>query len=379
MFKAEHLPKKSLILRTAVFAVGGVVAFLLHKMTPHLPKAVESIYSMGIYRALSPVLSRITGVFPFSLSEIIIPSAVIALVVLLLWGLVKSLRQKNPRPLLVNLCHMVCILMSFAMAFVFFWGLNYNRQSLYETMGLSAAATDKDRLMDMAEELISRANDLSLLVPRDADGVFTLDESAYRATRTAGAGYEELGEHFPLFAKTYAAPKCLLASELFTHLNITGIYLPFTFESNINTHVPALTLPSSAVHEMAHAYGIAAEEEANFVSFLACSLHHDVRYQYSGTVLALIHTMNALYDTDQTAWSVLRLTYSPDLHRDMLANNAFWDAYEGPAADIQEDVNDAYLKANHQTAGVKSYSHMVKLLSGWHEKYGTLDVKACLE
>ena len=39
-----------------------------------------------------------------------------------------------------------------------------------------------------------------------------------------------------------------------------------------------------------------------------------------------------------------------------------WKQFEGPAAEISSAVNDAYLKANRQEEGVKSYGRMVDLL-----------------
>ena len=49
--------------------------------------------------------------------------------------------------------------------------------------------------------------------------------------------------------------------------------------------------------------------------------------------------------------------------RDSLrAYNAAWEPYDGEAAEVHEQLNDAYLKANGQTEGVRSYGRMVDLL-----------------
>ena len=47
---------------------------------------------------------------------------------------------------------------------------------------------------------------------------------------------------------------------------------------------------------------------------------------------------------------------------DIYANNAFWESYEGKIAEAADKINDTYLKANHQTDGVKSYGRVVDLM-----------------
>lgn len=47
---------------------------------------------------------------------------------------------------------------------------------------------------------------------------------------------------------------------------------------------------------------------------------------------------------------------------DLDANHEFWEQYEGRVAKAQEAVNDAYLKANGQSEGVKTYGRVVDLM-----------------
>ena len=47
---------------------------------------------------------------------------------------------------------------------------------------------------------------------------------------------------------------------------------------------------------------------------------------------------------------------------DLDANHEFWEQYEGRVAKAQEAVNDAYLKENGQSEGVKTYGRVVDLM-----------------
>jgi hypothetical protein len=48
---------------------------------------------------------------------------------------------------------------------------------------------------------------------------------------------------------------------------------------------------------------------------------------------------------------------------DMMAQSEYWKQFEDTvASEIGESMNNAYLKANNQTDGTKSYGRMVDLL-----------------
>ena len=54
----------------------------------------------------------------------------------------------------------------------------------------------------------------------------------------------------------------------------------------------------------------------------------------------------------------------------MAADSAFWNQFDGPVAEVSNQVNDAYLKANSQEDGVRSYGRMVDLLLAMYREEG---------
>ena len=78
-------------------------------------------------------------------------------------------------------------------------------------------------------------------------------------------------------------------------------------------------------------------------------------------MLALIHSMNQLFEDDRTVHGSLLDSYSPAMKADLAAYNRFWSGYEGPAMEKAEAVNDSYLKMNDQ-GGVSDYQGIVLLL-----------------
>ena len=73
--------------------------------------------------------------------------------------------------------------------------------------------------------------------------------------------------------------------------------------------------------------------------------------------------MAALWNAGET--DAYREIYSQLCRRareDLLADDAFWESYDGAVAEVSQDLNDVYLKINSQEDGVRSYGRMVDLL-----------------
>jgi len=160
----------------------------------------------------------------------------------------------------------------------------------------------------------------------------------------------------------YCRPKALAVSPMMNYTKIVGIYIPFTAEPNVNTAILPTTILANACHEAAHQRGLAREDEANYMAYRVCMASGDPYFMYSGTHLALVHSMNALHRIDSEASARLRTMYSDALNGDLIRERDFWDRYEGPVAETANSVNDNYLRSNAQTDGVQSYGRMVDLL-----------------
>ena len=55
---------------------------------------------------------------------------------------------------------------------------------------------------------------------------------------------------------------------MLSYLGISGIFIPFTCEANVNATLPDWEIPFTACHELAHQRGFAREDEANYVGYL---------------------------------------------------------------------------------------------------------------
>ncbi len=345
------------------------IGILLPAMAIRFPSVVEQVYSRGIYPLIAGVISSLTGLLPFSIVEWLVYGLVIGLPTFFLISFVRALLKKEPWIQVVRFVITVFILFGIALnAFYVLWGFNYYRNTLAQQLSLDVRKRSADELETLCFQLASEAIELRTQVQEDSRGVFTLPNGVTECFKRIPQAYDQLEHQIPQFVGGAARPKCVLGSEGMSWAGISGIYIPFTVEPNVNTHQPALLVPSSAAHESAHSIGIAREDEANFVAYLACLSSSDPTLEYSGVMLALIHCGNELYRVRPAAYRELYATYSAGMVRDLSDYDAYWDSYEGPVEEAVNNVNDGYLKYNGQEEGVKSYGEMVDLLLAWNTK-----------
>ena len=350
-------------MRRSLAILLGPLAWLLTLASARFPAITERIYSRGIYPLVATVLSTISRAVPFSLAEIL-------LLLLFLYGLFAIIRLiKHCRINIVGaFLQFLAILGVTYFAFVLMWGLNYNRLPFSRIARLDVSDITGAELTLLCEKLITQANTLRSSVAEDEQSIMLLQDGPRGAFQRAQPGYDAIAKIYPELSGRYSAPKGALSSTVLSYMGIAGIYSPFTGEAHVNVRMPHSALPATATHEVAHQHGFNREDEANFIGYLACILHPDIDFRYSGTLLALKYSMNALFGFDQDTYWELRELYSTAVSRDLAFERAFWQSFEGPVEQAADRVNDAYLKANLQEDGVLSYGRMVDLLIAYERK-----------
>lgn len=362
----NNINKLKILIVLILISLGAALV----RISTKKPELVERLYSEGIYKPIGSMLSIATGILPFSVAElllILIPAGFIVYTIRVLIRFFS--RRENRLKLIIEYSVNILVIISIAFfSFVGVWGLNYYRMPFASIAGLEVQPASLDELVSLSRSLIERANVLRLKVSVDAAGNMDIPGSSRDILNSSYKGYEMLSNKYPYLGVSYGNPKPVLLSRLMNYTGITGIYFPFTGEANVNVSIPESSIPSTASHEMAHQRGFSREDEANYISYLACTAHPDVNFKYSGILLALTNSMNALYQNDKAAYLELTRNYSEGVRRDLAELNEFWKQYEGPVERASERINNTYLKANNQKDGIKSYGRMVDLLIAEHRQ-----------
>ncbi len=346
------------LLVAAVLAAATLVFYAWASMNPEFVNTSYRRFSGDVLYAMS----KVSGVVPFSLAEILLYLAIltgVVAVIRLLWVLITGPRRFRYLLRFVSVVTLVGV--CFVSAFTVLWGINYRSCDLAQQMGYTVKSRPKEELIALNEYIVEKANAYAALVERDENGSVVFEPGLSEMAKRVAA-------EFSLTSGRKEAPtKAILASVPMSYSQITGIFIPFTAESNVNTNNITADLPFVMAHELAHRYPIAPEDVCNFMAFYVLEDAEDPLLRYSAYLSAIRYCQNRLYGEDYDEFARIYGMYSPEVGKDLEDYRAHWKQYEGKVADVSNKVNDSYLVIQGQPDGVKSYGRMVDLMLAWFE------------
>jgi len=318
--------------------------------------AFREFYTDHVYPFMSGALNHLFSMTDISVAQIIIIFFAALIVFYTLTMILALLFSEHKlKRLLTYIVNIVCIVAMIVFIFSVTCGINYYRPSFAETEGIEVSGATKEELSGLLTDLVARLNETRA----GFDGKYR----SFHDNAQLSADYMyALSEKYPSLSGDYGPPKPVSFFGWMSMTNITGFFFPFTYEANVNDTIPAVSIPATMCHELAHLRGHMREDEANYIAYLACTASGDPQFVYSGLMLAYSHTSSALYSEDPELCTSIVSALSDDVKKDISDRNEYWKKYEGVIADISDTVNDLYLKANDRPEGVKSYGKMVDLL-----------------
>ena len=306
----------------------------------------------------------------YSAAEVLIWGFIVFLLTALIWRLVKLIRGDRWRNLYRLLMLPVAAVLFVYAGYSALWGTYYYADDFLASGGFESREISVDELETVTRYFAARLNTYGQQVQRDEQGFYTLDR--YDILNRSREIYRSTESLHPRLAGPAVSAKAIASSHWLSYLDFTGFFFPFTGEACVNIDFPVSLFPSTVAHELAHQRGVAREQDANFVAVLSGLESGDLDYGYSACLLAYIHLGNALYTADYARWEPIYKGLSKEIRLDMALNNAYWQQFEGKPAEAHEQLNDAYLKMQGQTSGVRSYGHVTDLMLEYFEKNGTL-------
>lgn len=323
----------------------------------------------AVTNALVPVkraLSGFFGLMPFSAAEFLVAAAILFSIYFVIASVIAVVRAKDKvliffRRFLGALCAVVTVYLGMCLML----GTMYYSDTFLDKSGMEAKGGTVDELYRVTKLFAEKVTETGALVSRDENGAFNepLDKIFDNSTGIYTAAEKE----FPFLAGPERRPKRLISSPVFSYLNFTGFYFPFTAEANINVECPSALIPATIAHEMAHQRGIAAEQEANFAAIAACVTSGKAEYVYSGWLLGYIYLSNELYSRDYDRFTEVYYSLSKEVAADLKVNNDYWESHESKISEISDQAYDNFLKDNGQDMGIQSYDAVVNLLLAYYK------------
>ncbi|MBU2928942.1 DUF3810 domain-containing protein [Winogradskyella psychrotolerans] len=347
---------KKLIL---VFFFG--VQLLLLSQLKHYPEFVEQFYSNGLYVFISKLMRYTFGWLPFSVGDLFYTLAGIYLI---RWLIVN--RKRIFKDTINWLLDIGATLSVAYFAFHMLWAFNYYRQPLNKSLQLEADYTT-EQLVTFTKRLIDKSNSLQLQLANSDTLKVRLPYTKSEIFDKVKDGYQILSKEYPHLEYHPKSIKKSIYSLPLTYMGFSGYLNPFTNEAQVNGLISTYKFPTTSCHEAAHQLGYAAENEANFIGSLAAIHNEDVYFKYSGYTFALRYCLAELFKRDPELYDRMILTVNIGIIKNYQEVRAFWEAYENPIEPVFEKTFDSFLKANNQSAGMKSYSYVVALLVNYYD------------
>lgn len=314
---------------------------------------------------LSNAVRFLPSLVKFSVSEWLLGVILLFLLLYILYYVRKVIISKGARRMVIYHGVMGIVAMCSMLYFCFtvLGGLNYHRYSFlsyteyheenFSEKELVKLCTSLANEMGHARDKLGEENELMLQAP---------DDFNYYAQQSV-LSIQLLAKKYPILERSlYSTPKPVVMSKLLSRAGIQGNFSPFTLESNINIDMPVFIIPAAMTHELAHQCGFMHEDEASFISYLACKQQDDPMILYSGLFIAFDHSISVLKKVNSNKASEITSSLSKMVQQDVIQHEKYWEKYEGIISNMSIIVNDVYLKANNQTDGVNSYDKMVNLL-----------------
>lgn len=382
--------KKSIIIYVSIVAVTVLLNVVAWNSNAFCDWYIKYIFPIWIN-----TYGRVTGWVPFSVGEILLLLAVIAVVVWVLilvlalpvklikrWRTSKGKSSKWSKAFGrfvyaysmggIWIVGVVCLIMTLN-CLILYHASPFSERYYGETK----TEYSVEELMRVRNHVVERCNQLSKEMMRDEQGYIVYDkdiaEEAIKAMKHLGETYDQLDGFYP-------QPKPLAASDFFSQQYSAGYYFPFTMEANYNDTMYIKNKPFAICHELAHLRGYIYEDEANMIGYLACVKSGDPFFEYSGYLHVLNYLDNDFWDAigEDAAFYIEQPLIEPQVYKDnVFLKREEWERIEEKAVfdtefvdAVSDSFTDTVLVVNGVEDGIKSYSRVVQLLLLYYEKEG---------
>ena len=347
-----------------ILALSLPLQLLLVSWAAARPDWVERWYSQGAYTYISGFFRLLYGWVPFSVGDVLY----FALGVLGIWHLIRHGRRIRTH-FWASLRDLVTSLAVLHFTFYLLWGLNYFREPLSASLGLDESYT-QDELLALSGELVREANALQTQLSGDSLSPVEVPYTRSEILRKTVASYGYLAGEEPRFRYQRASLKTSLFSTLLSYMGYGGYLNPFTGEAQVNARLPLFRFPVVSGHEVGHQLGYSAENETNFIGYLATRDHPDPYFRYSAATFALSYCLAEVDRRDSLARKSLTRALNPGVRANYAEVQAFWERYQNPMEPVFKALFNQYLEANRQKGGIASYNRIVSLLIAHRRKEG---------
>lgn len=358
---ARKEPRKFPLVR---FIIGGAGLVLggAGLLAARLVEGFADMYGFNVYPIVVNIFARISGLFPFSIAEIMVVCGVLLVLTGIVYFIVNMIRRKGARLklLLSSMATVTLVLGLLLFEYAYGMGINYSRKPFSQIAGLQTGKYTKSQVLETLVYSIANLTEAGKHIELDEEGHIVIPDGL---SDRAIAAMKKLGESYDSLNSFYPTVKPVMLSELMCHAHITGIFTFYSMEANYNKNNTPEEIGHTVCHELSHMTGFMREDEANYIAYLACRGSGDAYLTYCGWYDIMIYLLNAYYpEATPEEYAAVYSLIPAYTQTQLVLQNEFWARYAHNFGQVAETLNDVYLKINDQSDGTKSYGRVVDLV-----------------
>lgn len=325
--------------------------------------AVCDFYAIHIFPVLIYVLGHVTSVLPFSVGEWMIVAGLL-LTLGLAAAVLASLFYKPAK----KFCkRFASIYVDILLLVLFILTLNWTMLNRCTPIMETDREYQIAELESLRDSLVVTANQMAGKMDRNKDGTIVFDGDMQGEAEKALHNLEEI---YPRLGGYYPRMKPMMFSDLMSQSRMEGYYFPFSMEANYNAKMYIMNCPESFCHELSHVKGYMREDEANFLSYLACIKSENEMFQYSGVLSVLYYVDNAFYESVGVDYYKTKVQISKQVRTDnqFLTPEAMEEVEKNAVISSEtvkkysDSFNEATIKMGGVPDGMASYDRVTELL-----------------
>lgn len=345
-----------------VFRYGGilalVIAVLIRISFGFSRKLYETVYFDYLFPVIRSIQSALSPVW-------VIPGYFLGFILIFCWLIYRFPRKRKWKQFLRRLLNFCSGL---AALFLLLWGFNYANAG-YATHAKLPPLPDSTHIALQYENVMQRAMEYRNKIDGISDTVPVIKLADWPQDSEINKWVQAV-----LAPKGYPVAQTVNVRHIrpkgtLRRISISGIYNPFTGEANVDAALPQPLMTFTIAHEIAHAYGVTSEAEANFVAWLACRQSEDPKATYAAEYALWRYIAKEVNKTlPEESIEILASKIPPPMQIDRKAVLKSYFRYKGYFPKISNRINDTYLKLQGVKSGTEDYDNFLKLYLRYERK-----------
>ena len=347
---------QSFIIRTIILSILGtiIIVLLILKNNPDICEA----YTRTVARWYGQMVSPISNLVPFSLTELAYAILGLSLAFLVVMAVILLIKRKFFGALKRIVDGVIIVVTSIAI-YDFSCELAYNRYEM--PLPYYTEQVDRSQYVEIYNTFADDLNYCCSQIEFKDDGDIVQPLNFNEIVDEVKKAYQIVDD--PYFHSHFGSVKPMASSIVYREFQITGVTYSPLAEANIDVLTTHDNIPLTVAHELAHTKGVMREDDACQLAFYVC-LNSDHYYLRYSAYMWYFYQMEAIVNRPYLKTEEMVDIHSVDdnFYKCQSFYSKYWEEHDF-FHELGEDINNSYLESSGVEEGTSSY------VGGTHYEY----------